>query len=151
MPIFRGCFFVVWRLQLHEGLKWIQMNQMYDFRQPSKMSSRKTPAYPLSNQVTPKIQRSNFSIFSSFPRNEVGSRQPTDPAVHSHGFDNSRAAGWGESEARDGKWRRWGVRHPHLTLRKYREISSWPNRATGPAGSVRIRRPLCAIPSNHRN
>ena len=30
---------------------------------------------------------------------------------------------------------------PHLTLRKYREISSWPNRATGPAGSVRIRRP----------
>jgi len=117
------------------------MNQMYDFRQPSKTSSRKTPAYPYQIKLP---QKSSVPIFPYFHHFLVMKWDQGSPPIQQFALMASTIAEQqGEEKAKLAMASEEGgvCATPHLTLRKYREISSWPNRATGPAGSVRIRRP----------
>ena len=127
------------------------MNQMYDFRQPSKMSSRKTPAYPYQIKLP---QKSNVPILPYFHHFLVMKWDQGIPPIQQFTLMASTIAEQqGEEKAKLAMAREEGgvCATPHLTLRKYREISSWPNRATGPAGSVRSRRPVITPKRNWPN
>ena len=110
---------------------------MYDFRQPSKTSSRKTPAYPYQIKLP---QKSSVPIFPYFHHFLVMKWDQGSPPIQQFALMASTIAEQqGEEKAKLAMASEEGgvCATPHLTLRKYREISSWPVRATEPAGSVR--------------